>query len=275
MPNTNVTVEYGYAIKAVGYARIVSLMNTAYGKPRSDDGREFLPFDMRHLREPIAYCLEEKPDAGELRTVKEQLVRDLKLAIRDVIRDKLASMEWSFHEFLPPEKPSWFLRSDEKLTQEMDDLKNRSIDIHLRDSSNVFLRVQPRAIFAPRPHNEVRQIACASIPPFLKPSMASGSCNWGRNRYGFVFHNGPIRGSEATKVVQIFTTGEIWAINASFLDQDGPILPFETMFETALTAYRDFLVREFGVDPPFRFIAGMTGLEGRNLVLARIIHEGW
>src|SRR5258708_84658 len=40
-PNANVLIELGYAIKSAGYARIVLVMNTAYGPP------EQLPFDLR------------------------------------------------------------------------------------------------------------------------------------------------------------------------------------------------------------------------------------
>jgi hypothetical protein len=42
-PNPNVLLEYGWALKSLGYARIITLMNTAYGTP-SD---ETLPFKER------------------------------------------------------------------------------------------------------------------------------------------------------------------------------------------------------------------------------------
>ena len=40
-PNPNVLVELGYAVKALGWNRVIMVMNTEYGKP------EALPFDLR------------------------------------------------------------------------------------------------------------------------------------------------------------------------------------------------------------------------------------
>ncbi len=50
-PNPNVLIEYGWALKSLGYSRILPVMNTAFGKPTPDA----MPFDMRHLRNPILY----------------------------------------------------------------------------------------------------------------------------------------------------------------------------------------------------------------------------
>jgi hypothetical protein len=49
VPNPNVMLEYGYALRARGYQIMMPLMNTAYVPP------EKLPFDMGHLRYPIQY----------------------------------------------------------------------------------------------------------------------------------------------------------------------------------------------------------------------------
>jgi hypothetical protein len=43
-PNPNVLIELGYAIKVLGWNRIVMVMNIEYGKP------ETLPFDLRSKR---------------------------------------------------------------------------------------------------------------------------------------------------------------------------------------------------------------------------------
>jgi hypothetical protein len=49
MPNSNVLIEYGYALKSLGHTRIIAVMNTAYGKPK----RETMPFDLRPFASPI------------------------------------------------------------------------------------------------------------------------------------------------------------------------------------------------------------------------------
>lgn len=54
-PNPNVLIEYGYALRSLTHERIICVMNTAYGKPSA----EALPFDLRHLRWPRCYELDE------------------------------------------------------------------------------------------------------------------------------------------------------------------------------------------------------------------------
>src|SRR3546814_855586 len=58
IPNPNVLIEYGYAVRVLSYEKIISVMNTAYGSARPED----LPFDMRHLRAPLLYHLEAAAD---------------------------------------------------------------------------------------------------------------------------------------------------------------------------------------------------------------------
>lgn len=78
-PNPNVLVEYGYALKAKGHARIILAMNTAFGSPDS------LPFDLRHLRHPLKF------DAGlgladaERRKRRARFSDQLVMAINAVI----------------------------------------------------------------------------------------------------------------------------------------------------------------------------------------------
>ncbi len=79
-PNPNVLVEYGYALRAVGDERVVSIMNTEFGHPRE------LPFDLRHRRWPVPYALAEGVNDKERQTASEQLVRHLKLALREVVK---------------------------------------------------------------------------------------------------------------------------------------------------------------------------------------------
>ena len=69
--NPNVLIEYGWALRCLSHARMLPIMNTAFGEPSSTS----LPFDMRHLRHPLTYSLKEDATPEERRKVKEQLVR--------------------------------------------------------------------------------------------------------------------------------------------------------------------------------------------------------
>lgn len=68
IPNPNVLLEYGWALHCMSHARVIPVMNAAYGaEPES------LPFDLRHMRAPISYNLPRGADAtiraSELKTL--------------------------------------------------------------------------------------------------------------------------------------------------------------------------------------------------------------
>ena len=83
LPNPNVLLELGYAIAHLGWERVICVMNTHYGE------KEDLPFDLRHRRWPLSYCLPPDADQETLKTVKQQLSKDLEDAIKAQARGVL------------------------------------------------------------------------------------------------------------------------------------------------------------------------------------------
>jgi hypothetical protein len=81
-PNPNVLIELGYAIAAIGYSRIICIMNTAYGDP--EQNIEILPFNIRHLRWPIRYYIK---DSANKEPAKKSLVNQLEEAIKVFIKN--------------------------------------------------------------------------------------------------------------------------------------------------------------------------------------------
>ncbi|MBL8680171.1 MAG: hypothetical protein JNK05_13430 [Myxococcales bacterium] len=72
-PNPNVLIELGYALKTLGWERIVLVVNTAFGPP------EDLPFDIRQKR-AVAYSISE--GAEEKSPERKRLQRVLVDAVR-------------------------------------------------------------------------------------------------------------------------------------------------------------------------------------------------
>ncbi|WP_257111843.1 nucleotide-binding protein [Pseudomonas ficuserectae] len=72
-PNPNVLVELGYAIKALGWNRIIMVMNIAYGGP------DKLPFDLRSKR-ALTYTIEA--DADEKAPVRKGLTKTFVAALQ-------------------------------------------------------------------------------------------------------------------------------------------------------------------------------------------------
>lgn len=88
IPNPNVLVELGYAIRALGSKRVVLVMNTRFGGP------DALPFDIRQKR-VLAYDVpEDAPQkAPERRRLQATLVEALRLGLAEaeVARPKVPS----------------------------------------------------------------------------------------------------------------------------------------------------------------------------------------
>lgn len=84
-PNLNVMGEFGYALKAKGWKRILLAMNTTYGEPTK------LPFDLGHFRFPTTYDLAtEKPDTAR-RTARARFSERLEQNIEAVLDYVLAN----------------------------------------------------------------------------------------------------------------------------------------------------------------------------------------
>lgn len=76
-PNPNVLVELGYAIKTLGWERIVLVLNTHFG--RAED----LPFDLRTKR-TTSYCVD--PGAASKAAEKKQLAGGLKRGLHAILQ---------------------------------------------------------------------------------------------------------------------------------------------------------------------------------------------
>ncbi len=70
-PNPNVMIEYGYALKSLGFEKILPIMNTAYGS------FEDLPFDLRNKRAPLGFHLEAGASDEAIKQQRDALTQSL------------------------------------------------------------------------------------------------------------------------------------------------------------------------------------------------------
>lgn len=76
IPNPNVMIELGYAIREAGPQRVITVANLAFGgKP------EELPFDLRHRRGAITYNLDSAKDPA-IEKIRKDLVKQLVAALK-------------------------------------------------------------------------------------------------------------------------------------------------------------------------------------------------
>jgi hypothetical protein len=83
-PNPNVLIEYGWALKSLGYFQVLTVMNDAHGEPTA----ESMPFDLAHLRFPLTYNLPDGAPDSVRKVEREQLVKKLETAVRGVFESE-------------------------------------------------------------------------------------------------------------------------------------------------------------------------------------------
>ena len=99
----NVVEEHGYALSILGNAKIIGVLNRAYGSPNLNPDNIY--FDIDHLRHPIEYTWNKKNEK-ERSSIKKQLVDDLVVAISDCALEALKTIKnrylpfktWSDHQ---------------------------------------------------------------------------------------------------------------------------------------------------------------------------------
>jgi hypothetical protein len=89
MPNTNVSMEYGYALSKPGPSRIIAVMNIAYGEPTGSD----MPFNIAHRRFPITYTLAEGASDEEKKAARKALADTFESALRTILSSEAYLVE--------------------------------------------------------------------------------------------------------------------------------------------------------------------------------------
>jgi hypothetical protein len=273
-PNPNVLVEYGWALKSIGHGRIVPVMNTAYGEPIADA----MPFNMRHLRNPIAYQCTADLDDDTRKQVREKLAKELESSIRAVLDSE------EFRHTLPkPPQPLKYVerkpadgRGRFKPVGEPVGAASRGFG----DIQQLFVSAEPATWLRVMPSNNPgREWSVDELESGMQsPNMPLLSVGWGgyshiRTHEGFGIYGvlGGERG-QTRAIVFAFTSGEVWSVDTYMLeayrdDKDRPTVPSdEKQFRAVLAAYANFLVK-LGITPPFRWIAGMENLKNRLLYI--------
>lgn len=276
IPNPNVLIEYGWALSALGYKRIVPVMNTAFGAATS----ETLPFDMRHLRRPIVYSLAIDATLEKRKEVKDGLVKQLVDAIRLVYEhhDTEVSADTAKHQLVNSTvDPSTFLNPDELLGS-VRSVHAADMDFEVPGNEHLFLRLIPTIKMEELASSKKARDLMANnrVIPF---SDQPDGRNIGRNRYGgFVcaYREGKVRA-----FTQLFRNRELWGLDAYLIDKTGlmdragvnfgffPCSTVENAFIQTLSSYLPFCRDVLKIPLPMKFIAGATRVKGYRMAAPR------
>jgi hypothetical protein len=270
-PNPNVLVEYGWALKSLGYTRIITLMNTAYGEP-SDNS---LPFNMKHLRLPIVYHLPEGSNDKVKQEVRKVLVGMLESAIKAVLESEAfkASLPKppeipKFVEMEPVDGPARFRKRNEPIgVIEGPSGISSSREIGLAAGPAMWLRVMPE-------EKQVREWGISELRKslqagagVLRPLGNFSSWSYVRAPNGFGYMPSMQNESDLVPaVILAFKTGELWSIYTGPLSSAHNDIPnIEPMFVECFMRCIQFLRIGLKIEAPYRWISGIDGLMGKKL----------
>jgi hypothetical protein len=265
IPNPNVLIEFGYAMKSVGSERIIAVMNEAYGT-----AAEGLPFDLAHRRWPIRYTLTED-EVSEVRNRKrDHLVSQLAEAIRTILESGVlpsGQQQFEFQVTLPKWQSSSFLE-DGKLLATLVPFgqRHRATDIIWYNGSQAFLRLIPTKPTPEKSPFQLQKLAREDRHHLMPFGQVHGLWTE-RNQYGAVVFDAQDqeRQSSAHGISQVFKNGEIWGISADLLNTGDdvnsiPSTSLEGQFESTLQNYLWFAQHGLGLDVPLKFVASLSAV---------------
>jgi hypothetical protein len=205
--NSNVAIEYGYALHALGDARILLVQNCYFGE------REDLPFDLKHKAGPIQFTLPPEASAAQVNAEKARLRGVFVTALRPYL-ELQAVPNITFQEQASTTSQAIFFGPDEVIAR----VGVRGVDqIEYRFS-------EPRAFYlrlipvTPRDtplkfvelHDLVNRRGSDAL--LRQRYVTVGD----RNRFGAITYEPHGTSSTPRAFSQAFTSGELWGVTTEF-----------------------------------------------------------
>lgn len=280
VPNSNVMLEYGYALRARGHSIMMPVMNTAHGPP------EKLPFDMGHLRHPMRYNLDPTATKAERRAVWKELSDKFENVLRLMIAatPTRPKDERPFAEAKAATPPAFFFKPSEVLA-EFGLYESERQYYRFNSDKAIFLRLFPAYEEQPAiGRAKVKAIFSARKPCPMSLTIGGLSAD---NGYGSIIID-PLGNSEIAGMTQGLPTGELWGLNSQPFRKEarGPfrgepqsldfvgMISVEKLFVRTLENYIKIAVEEYQLRPPFVIEAGGTGLFGIYAAVPSIEFSG-
>jgi hypothetical protein len=263
-PNPNVLIEYGWALKSIGHSLIVTVMNTAYGDPDKN-----MPFDMAHLRYPLCYRLPEDASVEEKQKVRAELTGKLEGALKAIAASP------DFRSRLPRPTPAPLFsaakasdsgarfRSPGEPIGHAHGSGGAGNPIRFADGPAMWLRLLP----IQNVDKELSPVRLASlVKQTLRPMGGDDLQGWSHFIADDGFGSYEVLSGEASDAMSfVFRTGEIWGATTIYLKYADGIVFDKRPFVGALSNYVDLLKTTLKIDGPYEWIAGYSGVKGREL----------
>lgn len=264
--NSNVAIELGYALRAIGDRRIIMVMNEHFG------GLQDLPFDLRHKAGPIVYRLAPRADKAEIASAKKQLTAKLKIALDEMnkFHSQAKARRQPFQRIATVAgDPSRFLECEKALVTRELSFKEGPQNFFLPRTPLIYLRVIPTVACSPIKRPQAVENASEKLPDFSRHYRTGGAA-W-PNEFGAVILDADYNVGSVNCATQLFLSREIWAINSELLAQESrslvPMRAVASLFARKLTPILAFIDQKLEVKPPWRIEAGAYPVNGYELAL--------
>lgn len=259
LPNPNVMIELGWALKSPGEAKVILLMNTACGFSPSK-----LPFDIFHRR-IMTYHLDPAADAAGRRSEQARLTAALREALELNLhassRQPASDSDCAGVSPAQDDPSVWtgFLAGIDH------EEHGRQIHVDVQASPRAYIRVIPagwRAGSAP-PVSAIASLQPGVQAPSYRSADGSyGPCAEGFVRYWFLPSGESRRLNGLTMYFD--ETGEFWSFISlgdlmSNLDIPAVLKLWSKSLSDAMSAYE-----VLGASPTYRVELGITGLKKRG-----------
>ncbi len=265
--NSNVGIEYGYAIHRLTDERVLMVQNRHFGD------RNELPFDLRHKAGPIQYSLAPGASKDEIRKVSAELTGQLVVALRPYLRMGAVDAEMPTFEETPATwSPAAFWKRGETLArfgeQSEWGLSPQGTDRYVYsfdDPAAFYLRVIPTRPLL----QELRLadiLAQVNGRHVLVATRVSRGAFPDHNAYGAICFEPHGTSTTPTAFTQLFQNGEIWGVSSEFIARfsGGTLIQMpnvENIWKAALDNWLD-VAEALRVELPIEVEIGAVGIDG-------------
>lgn len=252
--NPNVLIELGYAKKALGPEKWITVWNTDFTKCKVEN----LPFDLRGKRGPISYRLAAGASKEDLRAVRISLVEQFTERLSACLSTSRVaeSILPSWHPSIEGDQSIWIYPGTEIDINEGWGSGSKTIV----GDGRWFVRILPSGFDATKMNNG------AQAPPVIEEGYSRGDTAGGVLTYG-----GSVRSAGAQKELSGATmwfrkTGEIWFTHGGISTEYNGLPCFfgdyvPEKWASNLWYGLNFLYKNGGKGP-YHIRLGVTGLDG-------------
>lgn len=264
--NSNVGIEYGYALRELTDERILLVQNTYYG------GRELLPFDLRHKAGPIQYTLAPDASTADIKKAAAGLIGQLVVALEPFIAMGSPG-QVQFERTPHGQNRALFAARGEVIARYGTDLERflgrgeegDAQEFIFDEETAFYLRLIPtKPLPAPIKRTDLDQLM-QQRQAYL-PTRNAGAPLTDRNRFGAIGYEPHGTSPTPMAFTQLFQNGEMWGASKEVFVRlplgnliqmpNVPNLARQTLDSWVALALKQ------GVEFPIEIEIGLIGIEG-------------